>query len=168
MVKKVRKIFGSLSEKTLSLHPLRQRNSSENETKQVLKNFEKVPKSFGDSKKELTFAAALKSKKTIRRRSRKVLKKVGKIFKKDLVVRKKVFTFAAALKSKNDSRKKRKGSENFLKKSFEKIWWFEKVDLTLHHFPAKKMAAEPRRRSKDPTRQKERNCSYSNIVNSVL
>ena len=130
MVKKVRKIFGSLSEKTLSLHPLRQRNSSENETKQVLKNFEKVPKSFGDSKKELTFAAALKSK--------------------------------------NDSRKKRKGSENFLKKSFEKIWRFEKVDLTLHHFPAKKMAAEPRRRSKDPTRQKERNCSYSNIVNSVL
>ena len=51
MVKKVRKIFGSLSEKTLSLHPLRQRNSSENETKQVLKNFEKSSEIFWRFKK---------------------------------------------------------------------------------------------------------------------
>ena len=82
MVKKVRKIFGSLSEKTLSLHPLRQRNSSENETKQVLKNFEKVPKSFGDSKKELTFAAALKSKKNDSKKKQKGSEKSRKNLQK--------------------------------------------------------------------------------------
>lgn len=34
----------------------------------------------------------------------------------------------------------KKGSEKFLKKSFEKIWWFEKKVLPLHHFPLKNKA----------------------------
>ena len=69
----------------------------ESDKNRFWKILKKVPKSFGDSEKWLTFAPA--SNKTGR------LKRCEKRFWKN--------------------------SE----KSFEKIWWFQKDDLSLHHFP---------------------------------
>ena len=40
--KKVPELFGSCLEKSLSLHPLRERNTARKRQKQVLKNFEKI------------------------------------------------------------------------------------------------------------------------------
>ncbi len=64
------------------------------------------------------------------------LKSFAKILKKDLEVRKKRFTFAPASDGKHFSEGCKKVLKIFFeKKSFEKIWKFEKIDLPLHHFP---------------------------------
>jgi len=53
------------------------------------------------------------------------------------VVSKRCFIFAPAFASKTATSDK--GSQKkFFEKSFQKIWWFEKFALPLHHFPASK------------------------------
>ena len=39
-------------------------------------------------------------------------------------------------------RRKRTGSEELMKKSFKKIWRFQKQCLPLHHFPLKKAVSQ--------------------------
>ena len=59
---------------------------------------------------------------------------------------------------------KRKGSENFWKNSFKKIWWFKKYDLSLHHFPLKNRGQNNGESRKAKPGKKREFVLYSNII----
>ena len=63
---------------------------------------------------------------------------------------------------------KRKGSENFWKKIFQKDLVVQKIWLIFAPLSAEKSRSEQRERPKGEPRRNKRNCSYSNILNSVL
>ena len=67
------------------------------------------------------------------------------------------------LQPESTARPMRKRFWKISEKIFQKDLVVQKITLTFAPLSAEKQRSEPRRRSKDPTRRKERNCSYSNI-----
>ena len=109
--KKVPGLFGSYPEKPLSLHPLRERNTTPKHKNRFWKILKKVPKSFGDSEKWLTFAPASNKTERLKRCEKRFWKNSEKFFQKDLVVQKIWLIFAplSAEKSRSGQWGKPKG-----------------------------------------------------------
>ena len=90
----------------------------------------KVLKRFAGNEKVATFASAMRSKRSLKRKetgSEKFLKNsCKKIWRKEKLV-----LPLQPLSPQNESNVLKKKFE----KSFKKIWWFQKKVLPLHHFP---------------------------------
>ena len=129
--------------------------------KQVLKNFWKIFKKDLQIRKKSLPLHPLRLKdrcEWYKKGSDKILKKKSS---------KKIWNFGnkfLPLQPESTARPIReKVLKNFWKKIFQKDLVVQKITLTFAPLSAEKQRSEPRRRSKDPTRRKERNCSYSNI-----
>ena len=159
MSKKVRKIFGNVFRNPLSLHPLRERNTSWSAKNRFWKIFEKSLKKicrFGKSPYLCTrfgwMTGASDTKKVLTKSWKKSSKKIWNFGNKFL-----------PLQPESTARPMRKRFWKISEKIFQKDLVVQKITLTFAPLSAEKQRSESRRRSKDPTRRKERNCSYSNI-----
>ena len=80
--KKVPELFGSCLEKSLSLHPLRERNTARKRQKQVLKNFEKSSEILWRFRKMTYLCTRFECNTRFETIRKKVLKKFWKILSK--------------------------------------------------------------------------------------
>lgn len=121
--------------------------------KQVLKNFEKSSEIFWRFKKRSYLCSRFEIEKSTLRASKEVLKnfeksskKIWRIGKKDL-----------PLQPLSNRKTIRGDDKKVLKKFRKKIWWFEKFDLTLHHFPTEKNGGgtEAKIERSEPTKRKK-------------
>ena len=90
-------------------------------------------KRFAGNEKVATFASAMRSKRSLKRKetgSEKFLKILAKRFGE----KKNLSYLCNRFRLKNESNVLKKKFE----KSFKKIWWFQKKVLPLHHFPLRK------------------------------
>ena len=82
--KKVPELFGSCLEKSLSLHPLRERNTARKRQKQVLKNFEKSSEILWRFRKMTYLCTRFECNTRFETIRKKVLKKFWKILSKKI------------------------------------------------------------------------------------